>query len=1479
LEDRNLLSVFTVANAADSGMGSLRQAILDTDASADATNLIQFAIPGTGVHTINLLSPLPAVTRPVLIDGYTQAGASANTREVGDDAVLTIELNGAAAGSSGNGLTIQAANVTVRGLVVNRFRNAGIVVSGPSATQDLVAGNFIGTNVTGTAALANGSGGGTGGVLVVNGAHGDTVGGDAPADRNLISGNNGEGILLLKLDGADTRDNTVANNYIGTSVTGTAALGNTASGIFVPFSTGNQIRDNLVSGNLGFAGIALGGIQPGGGVFRLGGFFSSVGDGSGNVVTSNLVGTDATGTAAVANLGYGISVDGGTDMTLGGTTRGTGNVISGNHQEGIDFFDRARNMRVLGNRIGTDGAGVTALANTADGISITAGSNGIIIGGTVGGRNLISGNTGNGISLTSGATGNLIQGNHIGVDVTGTHALGNQQSGVSVAASGNTIGGTTAGARNLLSGNRVNGVLLIGSGATGNLVLGNFIGTDVTGTAALGNGSDGVRLVTLASRNTIGGTAAGAGNLISGNTTTNRYGIDIDGGAASNLVQGNFIGTDVTGTRPLANFRGIDIGNAPGNTIGGTAAGARNVISANIQSGILLDGVGGTGTLVQGNLIGTDSTGTVALGNGGDGIHVFAAVPDTTIGGTAAGGGNLISGNVGNGIRLERGAMATLIQGNLLGTDIMGTLPIGNRRNGVLILDAFGNQIGGTAAGARNLISGNTGNGVSLDTGATGNLIQGNNIGTDVTGTRALGNGQNGVWVSGPGNTLGGTTAGARNLVSGNRGSGVVLTGPAATGDVVAGNYIGTNALGNAALGNASGGTTGGVLLVDGAHGDTVGGAGPEARNLISGNNSTGVIILKTDGADTRDNTVENNYVGTNALGNAALPNTASGIFVPFSTGNQVRNNLVSGNLGFAGIALGGIQPGCFVCRLGSFFSSVGDGSGNVVAGNLVGTDATGTAALGNAGYGISVDGGSSMTLGGTALGDGNVVSGNGQEGIVFFDNARAIQVLGNRIGTDGAGVVALRNTGDGISITGGSSGVTVGGTAAGAGNLISGNRGNGVSLSSGATGSLIQGNDIGTDVTGSRALGNGANGVLISGTSASNNTIGGTAPGAANTIAYNSNDGVLVNQGTGNAILHNPIFSNGKLGIELTNGGNHNQAAPVLILAVTDSTTTTVQGTLTSSPNATFAIELFANTVCDPSGYGQGEQFLASFSLTTDAAGHASFTYTTGVIPGEFMTATATSADGNTSQFSNCVPVIAAPTITCSVADSLLWPPNHRLVNVGLSVDVQPPDASLEIQVYANDDADSSAAADIGPGTLRLRAERNGHSLGRVYLIVATAVNLAGSAFDVCSVVVPHDNSPTSVDLVRQEAASAEEWYRQFQTAPPGFHLLGQGPMDTESHGSPSGASSSVAGFQPASSVAFVNAPTVPSQSPTLSTIPAIDPTGNLPVSSTVALVFGSLDEWDSCFALPPPNRHAHAGADWLARGPWWGDEPWLTW
>jgi titin len=311
-------------------------------------------------------------------------------------------------------------------------------------------------------------------------------------------------------------------------------------------------------------------------------------------------------------------------------------------------------------------------------------------------------------------------------------------------------------------------------------------------------------------------------------------------------------------------------------------------------------------------------------------------------------------------------------------------------------------------------------------------------------------------------------------------------------------------------------------------------------------------------------------------------------------------------------------------------------GTSDRVQGNYIGTDVTGTQSLQN-GEGVYIANGSNNLIGGTAAGAGNLISGNRFWGVEVFRNGNVIQ--GNRIGTDVSGTQALGNGVDGIYVWSGANN-QVGGTETGAGNLISGNARHGVFIAAldSNGGNIVQGNFIGTDVTGTQAIGNGRDGIQIS--RSNNNTVAGEAAGAGNTIAFNGHDGVLVDEATGNAIQGNAIFANANLGIELLNGANHNQAAPVLTSATSDGTSTTVKGTLSGTPNTTFTVEIFANSINDPSG--SGEVFLGSFQVTTDADGNASFTFTfdSPVGLGQFLTATATDPAHNTSAFSGGIEV-----------------------------------------------------------------------------------------------------------------------------------------------------------------------------------------------------------------------------------------------
>ncbi len=701
-------ATLTVTSVADSGAGSLRQAILDANATI-GLDTISFQIPGSGVHTISVSAALPAITQPLVIDGTSQPGY-ANTP--------VIELNGGSISIPNvDGLRLAAGNSTIRGLAINRFGGAGIHVQLPGGTN-FIQGNFIGTDTTGTLNQGNGVSPQHSGGVWIEGSSGNWIGGTAPADRNLISGNGGTGVYLQNCSG-----NKVQGNLIGTSVSGAAALGNTSSGIELSYAAGNLIGGtsaaarNVISGN-GGSGVYL----------------SSLGT-TGNLVQGNYIGTDANGSLAISNAGDGVTVNGAAGNTIGGTSPGAGNLLSGNSQGGVGLKGaNTDNNLVQGNFIGTDVSGGLALGNTLSGITIVGGDSNLVGGTTSAARNIVSANKQSGVYITTNSIGNLIQGNYIGVDATGATVLGNAVNGISIdSASFNTVGGTTDGARNIISGNTNYGIEVFNAAATSNLIQGNYVGPNVTGQAALGNKFSGIHIQSPG--NTIGGTQGGAGNLISGNS---QDGIFLDGSnAANNIIQGNFIGTAASGNSALGNVRaGIGISAAPANTIGGTAAGAGNVISGNgipgTQGGIYLVGSGATGNVIQGNRIGTDPVGTLALGNRYEGVYLERA-SSNTIGGVVAGAGNLISANQTRGIFLVN-APGNVIQGNLIGTKQDGFSALGNLFHAVECeAGANNNTIGGAGAAGNRIAFAQTAGinsyaGVRIRNGSANNAILGNAI-------------------------------------------------------------------------------------------------------------------------------------------------------------------------------------------------------------------------------------------------------------------------------------------------------------------------------------------------------------------------------------------------------------------------------------------------------------------------------------------------------------------------------------------------------------------------------------------------------------------------------------------------------------------------------------------------------------------------------------------------------------------------------
>ena len=325
-----------------------------------------------------------------------------------------------------------------------------------------------------------------------------------------------------------------------------------------------------------------------------------------------------------------------------------------------------------------------------------------------------------------------------------------------------------------------------------------------------------------------------------------------------NTVQGNLVGTDPSGTiaRPNGDFA-VFVDGSSNNLIGGTTVAARNICSASTSfSGIAVGGSTATGNTIQGNFVGTDITGTLALPNGGDGVYigttggVSGSPHDNLVGGTVPGAGNLLSGNASSGFEIfaaGSGGTGNVVQGNLIGTDVTGTNRLANTDDGVLIGQGSNNTIGGTTVAARNIISGNGGSGVDIVVYSTGavasnNLIQGNFIGTNASGTAALGNTNGGVIIDASrDNTIGGSSAGAGNLISGNNISGIFIQGGNSANNVIQGNLIGTKANGIDPLGNGRDGMY--FSSVSPASNNTVGGTISGQSNVVAFNGRIGVFV------------------------------------------------------------------------------------------------------------------------------------------------------------------------------------------------------------------------------------------------------------------------------------------------------------------------------------------------------------------------------------------------------------------------------------------------------------------------------------------------------------------------------------------------------------------------------------------------------------------------------------------------------------
>ncbi len=913
--------------------------------------------------------------------------------------------------------------------------------------------------------------------------------------------------------------------------------------------------------------------------------------------------------------------------------------------------------------------------------------------------------------------GHTVTCSHLGVGANGVTPLGNDEAGVMVwQGSNNTVGGSSYADRNVISGNLVGSVGVIVDNASNTDILGNYIGTDASGTQDLGNGT-GVRVVDSASAVTIGGTGGAERNLISGNV----YGITVDGDNVD--IVNNLIGTNVSGTSAIANTSGgIEVWeHASGVTIGGGLVSQGNLISGNWDDGIYITEA--DGATILNNKIGVAYNGVDPLGNSDNGIYLDGNVINTLVG----------QPNDGNTIAYNTIGIRHYYCCGYLGTSTHGNTFRGNKiyNNDELGIDLTGNATGGVTLndGAPDADTGPNdfqnypGLVIARNNGyVLGLLATRPNITYDIDlyendscddsgygeGQRYLGT------VPGTTDALGyytiDTTLGSAPalgkvvVATATAGDGstsefspcipvtqetFVIDSTADTGDQTPGDGMcdvtgaSTACTLRAAIQevNALGGGPFGVNFDLGAGGGTVRPASPlpaitvpvvldavsaqdgaycgsdssPAANLnviLKGDLTTGVdgltLAVGSDGSSIEglvirdfdghgiqvssdDNQITCNFVGLAADGNTAAPNGLDGVHVTGSNNriggeSYALRNVISGNLG-SGVGIAGATA-----------------AGNKIVGNIIGLRAGGGLEVPNGANGVDIDAAPDNVVGGNSSAKRNIISGNGQFGVSIHSGAADNAIRGNFIGTNEAGTVDRGNTSSGVKLDN-VTGTLVGGINASYGNLISGNEGNGVLVQNGASGNNIRYNNIGLDVNGTILSNTGA-GVRLN--VSTDNWVG------DNVIKFNGEAGVVVlPNGQQNCIRTNSIYKNAGLGIDLNNdgitpndgpgdpdtGANGLQNFP--IITGINTSTGTVDVTLESTASTQFEIDFFRSQQCDSSGYGEGQEFMATYSGSTNGAGVLNFTQAlTGLNSGVYVTATATDASDNTSEFSPCVQV-----------------------------------------------------------------------------------------------------------------------------------------------------------------------------------------------------------------------------------------------
>ncbi len=858
-----------------------------------------------------------------------------------------------------------------------------------------------------------------------------------------------------------------------------------------------------------------------------------------------------------------------------------------------------------------------------------------------------------------------------------TSYTGNQPSGFRL--SGNGYG------RSEVANNRGDGVFISGNASTPPT---NFL---ITKTLVADNSGIGIRVVNVPDV-AIG--LNGAADAVEVNGHGGDPGILFDG---ANTADGRVVGSLV-----FNNGKGIQLsGGAQQITIGSaTDAAQANRIALNGSEGVYITGATTHGNSIEGNLIGALAVGDTSSGNGFDGVLINLGaygnfVHDNVIVDNGAGS----DANYGWGVQIQdAGSNGNEIADNRIGVHANGAAA-GNRLGGIRVrYDAAANLIGTAASDAAQHVAGNGGPGIVVDgEGSDANLIRRNDIGFTPAGA-ALGNGADGIVVSGGAdNTEIGGSGNQRNRIGSNSGDGIDISDDASDGTKVVGNVIGLSDYEGVARSNAQHG----VRIGDGD-------GGIVQSNLVSGNGWDGIQLagsasgwqligneVGTDGDPFAPGRISNGFSGiallsganNNQIGTVAAPNlivgTGDALFIADSgtTGNVIEGN----NLGTGW----GLAPGIAVGNDGRGIHVLASAHGNTLRGNAIGASgfagievagANNTLIIGNIvgrtrnGYyfgnarGIRVSSANGTQIGGASAADRNLVISNPNYGIGLLPGSSGTTIRNNHVGVDADGLTARGNGNFGIVLENADNNVVLG-------NLVSGNLGSGLYLYAGASGNLVDSNRIGTTASGSAPLGNSSQGATISGLGSDandlfanvvaynglegvlvqggsiNNSIG--APDDGNQIYANGGDGIAIRDGSGHRIEGNDLFANDEDEIDLGDDGptpndpgdvdtgpNDLQNHPIIVSTYTNLSQNMTQVTvsLNSLSLRDYRVTIYGDTGCEQNGRGSGFALL-SLTLQTNAAGIGQGAWLGPAITmPRFSASVRDMANGNSSEISPCV-------------------------------------------------------------------------------------------------------------------------------------------------------------------------------------------------------------------------------------------------